>query len=145
MAAILRTNVGSAVSVTTANAIASNSYANAADKLRINNTGNALLADFTLTSATWATAPVGGVLQLVAVDRDSAGNAGPAPSSSMLGRLVGSFSPSPSTGNASTGWIMTIPAVPLTADCDYWIYNNGTGYSLAAGAVLTAQPWSPGA
>lgn len=145
MAAILRTNVGSPVSVTAANAIANNAYTNSADKLRIQNTGNALLADFRLTSATFATAPVGGALQLIAVDRDAAGNAGPAPSSSMLGRVCGTFTPLPSTANASTSWVMGLNAVPLVADADYWLYNNGTAYSLNSGWILTAQPWSPGA
>ncbi len=145
MAAILRTNVGSAVSVTAANAVANNAYANSADKLRIQNTGNALLADFRLTSATFATAPVGGVLQLIAVDRDFAGNAGPNPATSMLGRVLGSFSPQPATGNASTSWVMGLDSVPLVADADYWLLNNGTAYSLNSGWVLTAQPWSPGA
>ena len=145
MAAILRTNVGSAVSVTAANAVANNAYANSADKLRIQNTGNALLADFRLTSATFATAPVGGVLQLIAVDRDFSGNAGPNPATSMLGRVLGSFSPQPSTGNASTSWVMGLDSVPLAADADYWLFNNGTAYSLNSGWVLTAQPWSPGA
>jgi len=143
-APILRNNVGSAVTVTTANAIANNAYANSADKLRINNTGNALLADFRLTGVTFAAAPVAGAVQLIAVDRDFSGNAGPTPSASMLGRIY-PFSPQPSTSNASTGWVMSCNSVPLSADCDYWLYNNGTAQQIAAGCVLTAQPWSPGA
>ena len=141
---ILRNNVGSPVTVTTANTIANNAYANIADKLRIQNTGNALLADFRLTGVVFAAAPVAGGVVLVAVDRDSAGNAGPTPSASMIGKQY-PFSPSPSASNASTGWIMSVNNVPLSADCDYWIYNAGTGQQIAAGCVLTAQPWSPGA
>lgn len=142
---ILRNNVGATVAVTAANAVANNAYANAADKLRIQNTGNALLADFRLTSATFATAPVAGVLHLLAVDRDFAGNSGPAPSATMMGRLVGSFSPQPQASNAATTWVMALNSVALSADADYWLYNNGTGVSLNSGWVLTAQPWSPGA
>lgn len=144
MTAITRTNVGSAVTVTAANATANNAYCNSADKLRINNTGNALLADFRLTGVAFATAPVGGCLQLIAVDRDASGNAGPTPAASMLGRVAGTFSPMPSTGNASTGWIMGINSVALAADTDYWIYNNGTAFSLNSGWTLSAQLWSPG-
>ena len=141
---ILRNNVGSPIVVTAANAVANNAYANSADKLRIQNTGNALLADFRLTSATFGTAPVGGVMTIVAVDRDFAGNAGPTPASTMLGKVY-PFTPSPSTSNASTSWVMACNNVPLSADCDYWLFNNGTGFSLNTGWVLTAQPWSPGA
>lgn len=145
MAAILRTTVGSAFTVTAANAIANNAYSNAADKLAINNTGNALLADFRLTSATFATAPVGGSLQLIQVDRDLAGNAGPTPASTMLGKVVGTFTPQPGASNAATSWVMGIDSVPLTAYADYWIFNNSTGYSLNSGWILSAQAWSPGA
>lgn len=141
---ILRNAIGSPIFVTTANAIANNAYANAADKLRIDNTGNALLADFRLTGVVFGTAPVGGTVALVAVDRDFAGNAGPAPAASMLGKVY-PFTPSPSTSNTSTGWVMACNNVPLSADCDYWLFNNGTGFQIAAGCVLTAQPWSPGA
>ncbi len=140
---ILRNNVGSAIAVTTTVAIANNAYANSADKLRIQNTGNALLADFRLTGAVFAAAPVTGSVQLVAVGRDFAGNAGPAPSASMIGKVY-SFSPQPTTGNVSTGWIMGCDSVPLAPDTDYWLYNNGTGQQIALGCTLTAQPWSPG-
>jgi len=141
---ILRNDIGSPIVVTTTVAIASNAYANSADKLRIDNTGNALVADFSLTGVVFGIAPVGGTVALVAIDRDSAGNAGPAPSGAMLGKVY-PFTPSPSTGNTSTGWVMTCNRVPLSADCDFWLYNNGTSYQIAIGCVLTAQPWSPGA
>lgn len=141
---IIRNNIGSAITVTTANAIANNAYANSADKLRIQNTGGALLADFRLTGVVFAAAPVAGSVQLVAIDRDLAGNAGPAPSASMLGHAY-KFSPQPSTGNSATGWVMAINNVSLSADADYWLYVNGTAQQLAAGCVLSAQCWSPGA
>lgn len=141
---ILRQNQGSAVVVNAANGITNNGYSNATDKLRIQNTGGALLADFRLTSVSFAAAPTSGSLQLVAVARDFAGNAGPAPSSPMLGRVVGTFNPQHASGNSATSWVMGIDSVPLTEDCDYWIFNNSTGYTLNAGWVLTAQPWSPG-
>ena len=142
---LLRDLIGAVITVTAANAIANNAYANSADKLQIDNTANlALLADFRLTSVVFATAPVGGVLQLVAVDRDLANNAGPTPSATLLGRFVGSFNPQPAASNASTGWIMAINSVALTANTDYWLYNNGTAFSLNSGWVLKAQCWSPG-
>lgn len=141
---ILRNSVGAAVSVTTLNAIANNAFANASDKLRIQNTGNALLADFRLTGVVFAAAPVAGSIMLIAIDRDFSGNAGPAPASSMVGKQY-VFSPMPASGNASAGWVMSVDNVPLSADADYWIYNAGTGQQIAAGCTLTAQPWSPGA
>lgn len=149
MTAALRTNVGSAISRDYANAVANNAYSNSADAIRIrpNRTDGseqgALLADFRLTSVTFGTAPVTGALQLVAVDRDLAGNQGPTPSSTLRGRVVGSFSPQPAASNASTGWIMGINSVPLSPDADYWIYNNSTGVSLSD-CIITAQCWSPG-
>ena len=141
---LLRDVIGSNIVVTAVNAVANNAYANSADKLQINNTGLALLADFRLTSVTFATAPVGGALQLFAVDRDFSGNAGPTPAGTLLARYVGTFTPSPTTSNASTGWIMGINSVPLSANTDFWLYNNGTAFSLNSGWVLTAQLWSPG-
>ena len=144
MTNILRQEVGSELSVTAANSVATAAYANSADALRINNgTNKALLADFRLTSVTFATAPVSGAIQLYAVDRDFAGNAGPAPSATMRGRLVGSFDPQPAASNASTGWVMSLNNVAISEDADYWIYN-GTGYTLNSGWVLKAQCWTPG-
>lgn len=140
-------DTGTAVTKTTANAIANNAYSASADALRLQVSALSaayLLADFCLTGATFGTAPVGGNVQLVAVDRTTAGVQGPTPSASMIGRLVGTFSPSPSTSNALTAWTMTVNAVPLAMDADYWIFNNGTGYSIASGCTLTATPWSPG-
>lgn len=141
---IIRNAIGTEITVTTTVAIASNAYSNAADKLRIQNTGGALLADFRLTGVVFAAAPVAGSVQLVAVDRDLAGNAGPAPSAALLGRAY-KFSPQPAAGNSSTGWIMAINNVQLSADADYWLYVNGTAQQLAAGCALSAQCWSPGA
>lgn len=138
-------NVGSAIVVTAANAIANNAYANTADRMRIQRISYlALLVDFKLTSVTFATAPVGGSLQLFAVDRDFAGNVGPTPVSTLNPRLVGTFTPSPAASNASTGWIMAINNVSCVQDADYYVYNNGTAYSLNSGWILTAQCWTPG-
>lgn len=149
MATIIRTNVGTTVSRTYANAVANNAYSNSADVIRLNpgvagsNHLGALLADFRLTGVTFASAPVTGVLQLVRVDRDLAGNQGPTPSATLLGTPVGTFSPMPTTSNTLTGWVMGINAVALSPDADYWLFNNGTAVSLSA-CTLTAQCWSPG-
>jgi uncharacterized membrane protein len=142
---LLRDLIGSVTTVTSANALANNGYANSADKLTIDNATNlALLADFDLTG-TFATAPVGGVIQLVAVDYSLDGStAGPTPASTMLGRVVGSFSPQPNTSNSSTSWRMRLNAIPLTNKTDFYLFNNGTGFSLNSGWVLKSQCWSPG-
>lgn len=132
---------------TTANAIANNAYANSADALRIQRSAlsvAALLCDFRLTSVTFATAPVGGCLQLAVVDRDAAGNIGPTPSATLVPTRVYTLGPLPATGNAATGWVMGLDAVPLSPDQDVWLFNNGTAYSLNSGALLTAMPWTPG-
>ncbi len=142
---LLRQNVGSVQSVTTANAIASNAYAVSADKLTIDNgTSKALLVDFGL-SFTFGAAPVKGAIQLIAVDWSLDGaTAGPAPTSAMRGRLVGQFTPTPSTGNSSTSWVARITAVPQTFKTDYYLFNNDTGQSINLGATLRAQLWTPG-
>ena len=144
---LLRDNA-TQVTLTSAHTTANNAYANSADVMRLQVSAlsfAALLADFRLTSVVFATAPVGGILQLVAVDRDLAGNQGPTPSGTTLqGRVVGTFSPTPLASNGSTGWIMGVNSVPLSFDADYWVYNNGTAFTLNSGWVLTAQPWSPG-
>ena len=144
-APILRNNVGANIVVTATVAVANNAYAAAADLMRINNTGLALLADFRLTSVVFAIAPVTGSLQLFAVERSFANVAGPTPSATMQPKLVAVFSPVPIAGNTSTGWVMGANAMPLSPDADYWLYNAGTGQSLNLGWVLTAQLWSPGA
>lgn len=143
---ILRNNVGAVVSVTTANAVANNAYAAAADKLTIDNSTNkALLADFELTP-TFAAAPVAGVVQLFAVDYSLDGTtAGPTPAATMQPRLVGTFSPQPLAANAAPSWKMALNAVALPNKADYFIYNNGTAQSINTGWVLKAQSWSPGA
>ena len=84
------------------------------------------------------------MLQLVAVDRDLANTAGPTPSATLLARFVGNFNPQPAASNASTGWIMSLNSVALTANTDFWLYNNNTMFSLNLGWVLKAQCWSPG-
>ena len=149
MSSLLRNTIGSDVSVTSANAIANLAYANIADTIRLNpgvigsDHLGALLADFRLTGVTFASAPVTGVLQLIRIDRDLAGNRGPTPSATLLGTPVGTFSPMPTTSNALTTWLMGINAVALSPDADYWLFNNGTAVSLSA-FTLTARCWSPG-
>jgi hypothetical protein len=145
---IIRSVQGTALTRTFANAVANNAYANSADALRIQqsalSTPGLLLADFRLTSVTFATAPVGGVLQLAKVPRDAAGNIGPTPAATLVPTQMWTFGPTPAASNASTGWIMSIDSVPLDADADYWLYNNGTAFTLNSGCILTAVPWSPG-
>ena len=138
--------VGSVVTVTTANAIANNAYAVAADKMTLDwASTNGLLVNFTL-NATFGAAPTAGTIQLIAVDwsLDTTPIVGPAPLSSLLGRLVGSFTPQPSTGNASTSWRMSLNDIRLNNKTDYYLFNNGTGQSLSASSVLKAQVWTPG-
>ena len=135
------------VTKTGANSIANNAYANSADALRIQRsalTVAALLCDFRLTSVTFGTAPVGGCLQLAIVDRDASGNIGPTPSATLVPTKLITLGPLPAASNASTGWIMGADAVSIPPDCDVWLFNNGTAFSLSSGWVLTAMPWSPG-
>ncbi len=144
MAAILRSDIGSVQSVTTANAVANNAHTVAADKLTIDNgTNKALLVDFEL-QPTFASAPVAGAIELVAVEWSLDGTtAGPAPSSTMQGRVVGVFAPNPLASNALTTWRMAIPRVALNRKTDFYLRNRGTAVSLSAGTVLRAQAWSP--
>ena len=146
MANILRNNIGSVFTLTTANAIASAAYAVAADKLTIDNTTNkALMVDFELYPAAFATAPVAGAISLIAVDWSLDGTtAGPAPTATLLGRFIGSFNPQPAASNALTQWRMSLDSVALGNKVDYYLFNNATSQSLAVGAVLKAQCWSPG-
>jgi len=144
---IVRINAAANITVTSANSVANNAFANSADVMRLQQSAMsiaALLADFRLTSVTFATAPVGGLVQLVLVDRKFDGTQGPTPASTLMPNRIYTFSPVPLASNASTGWTMGIDGVPLTADQDAWLYNNGTAYTLNSGWVLTAQPWSPG-
>lgn len=145
---IIRSVTGTSVTRTFANSVANNAYANSADALRIQqsalSTAGLLLADFRLTSVSFGTAPVGGAVQLAKIPRDAAGNIGPTPSATLVPTQIWTFGPTPAASNASTGWIMSIDSVPLDADADYWLFNNGTAYTMASGMVLTAVPWSPG-
>lgn len=130
-------------------AINSNAYANSADALRIQqsalSTPGLPLADFRLTGVAFSAAPTTGSVQLVKVPRNASGGIGPTPVSTLTGFPTWTFSPAPNTGNTSTGWDMSIDSVPLDADADYWLFNNGTGVSMAySGMVLTATPWSLG-
>lgn len=149
MSGALRNDIGAPITVTTSGVggIASAAYATITDVLTIDNTTNkALVVDFTLYPAAFGTAPVAGAISLVAVDwsLDATPVQGPAPTASLPGRFVGSFDPKPGTGNANTRWRMSLPTVALGRKVDFYLFNNGTGQSLAVGAVLIAQCWSPG-
>lgn len=139
---------GTNVTKTFANAVANNAYANSADALRIQqpalSTPGLILADFRLTGVAFGTAPVGGVVQLAKIPRDASGTQGPTPSATLVPTQIWTFGPTPAASNASTGWVMGIDSVPLDADQDFWLFNNGTAFSMASGMVLTAMPWSPG-
>lgn len=139
--AATRVDIGSAVTLTTGASIASNAYSAAGQRLQ--NAEGAPVADFTLTSVAFATAPVAGAIRLAIVDRDTSGNAGPTPSAALVPRTYG-FDPQPSTGNSSTGWIMSCNRVPISPDSDFWLYNAATGQSLNSGAVCTAQRYGYG-
>ncbi|MGZ8220787.1 MAG: hypothetical protein ACXWT0_03975, partial [Methylobacter sp.] len=132
--------------VTGANAIANLAYANVADKMVIDRASNlGLLVDFTL-DLTFATAPVKGAIQLVAVDWSLDGTPveGPTPSATMLPRLVSTFDPRPLASNAATSWIMSLPKISLGRKTSFYLYNNDTGQQVSSGWVLKAQVWTPG-
>lgn len=141
MAAATRVNIGSAVTLTTGASIASNAYS--ATSSRLQNTEGAPVADFTVENVTFAAAPVAGAIRLAIVDRDTSGTQGPTPSASIVPRTY-PFDPQPATGNTSTGWVMSCNRVPISPDCDFWLYNAATGQSLNSGAVVTAQRYGYG-
>ena len=108
---IIRSVTGTALTKTGANAIANNAYANSSDALRIQQSAlsapGLLMCDFRLTSVTFATAPVGGCLQLAKIPRDASGNIGPTPSATLVPTQIWTLGPIPAASNASTGWIMS--------------------------------------
>ena len=143
MANILRNNVGTVLSQTLTSGVANNAYST--ESLTVDNTTNkALLADFEL-AVVYAIAPVAGALQLIEVDYalDNI-TAGPTPSATMLGRVVGTFSPMATTSNTATSWSATCKAVPIAQKSKYYVFNNATGQALSATAALKAQCWTPG-
>lgn len=146
MTAELRNNIGPIFTVKTTTPIPNAAYAVAGDKLTIDNTVNkALSVDFEVDGAAFSAAPTGGSITLVAVDWSLDGTTpGPVPSAGVLGREVGSFSPTPAASNTSTGWSMSLSSVDLGNKVDFYLFNHATGQCLAAGAVLKAQCWSRG-
>lgn len=139
-------DVGSTISVTGANAIASAAYSNSADVMRISVSGMGtayLLADFRV-SCTFATAPVAGSLQLIKMPRDFSGTQGNTPASTLQGAQVFTFGPLPLASNAVKTFIFSVDSVPLDLDADYWLFNNALGQPIPIGYVFAAQPWSPG-
>ena len=146
MAAALRNNIGALLTKTGAATIATGSYSVQTDVLLIDNiTNNALLADFGLTVA-FASAPLLGAIVLVAADWSlEASPAQPAaPTTTLINRYCGTFDRQPQTSNALLTWKCRINAIPLTAKTDFYLLNAGTGQTISANWVLTAQCWSPG-
>lgn len=137
-------DVGSVVTVTASNSIANNAYANAADVMTITASDTSMLVDFEL-SVTWATAPVAGMVSLIASDYSlDDSTAGPVPSATLPGRLVGNFDPQPRASNAATTILMRLSNVSQIRKCNYYLLNNGTGQTISTGWVLKAQRWTPG-
>lgn len=147
----LRQNIGPLQTVTAVNAVNSGSYSVAADKLTIDTTGavtsltGALLADFSITPSFGATAPVTGSVQLIAVDWSLAATpvAGAAPTTTLGGYRIYTFSPQPITSNTLTSMIMRVNAVALSGKTDFYIYNT-TGQPISTGWVLNAQCYTIG-
>ena len=133
----------SATTVTSGSLSAANSAYSAALRIQTSTLSivGALLADFRITGGTWSAAPTGGVIQLVAVDRDFAGTSGATPGTTVPARLVGNFSPAGQT--TSTFGALSISSVALAPDTDYYVYNNGTTVALNT-FTLTCAPWTPG-
>ena len=122
---ILRPNPGTPV-VATASALGSTlastaTMATYSSAIRVQNTGNFLLADVWLAGS-FGSSPGGvGALQLFAMARDPAGTIGPTPSSTVIPKLLGAFTPTPSgTGHVT----YFLGAVPIPWDCDLYIVNN---------------------
>lgn len=137
--AATRVNIGSAVTLTISSSVANLAYSSG---VRLQNTEGAPLADFTITGVTFGAAPVTGALMIVIISRDTAGNIGPTPTSAILPKIY-PFNPQPTTGNSSTGWIMTCERVPIPTDCDFYVYNASTGQSLTS-ATVSAQRYGYG-
>lgn len=133
---------GTALSTVAISAIANNAYGSSSMRVQASalTPANALLADFRLTSITWGGTPPGGQIQLVAVDRDFAGTAGPTPGANYQPRVCGTFTPRELT--SSSPGVMALNAVALSPDADYYVYNNGTTQTFAA--TLNCQPYTPG-
>ena len=138
--AATRINIGSPATLTISSSVTSLAYSTGQ---RLQNTEGAPLADFTVTGVTFGAAPVAGALRIAIVSRDSAGNAGPMPSAALVPNITVGLGPQPSTGNTSTGWLMTAERVPIPPDCDFYVYNASTGQSLNA-ATVTAQRYGYG-
>src|ERR1700690_336304 len=124
---ILRENQGSPI-VATASALGSTlaststagTYSNAT---RVNNSSSAALLMDVWLAGSFGSSPAGvGALQLCIISRDEAGNIGPTPSSTILGRFY-TFSP---TSSGTGTLIYKIEAIPCPYDCDVYVMNNAT-------------------
>lgn len=132
-----------ATAVSTASLSANNNAYSAGTRIQTSalSIAGALLCDFRITGGSWSGTPTGGAIQLVAVDRDFSGTAGATPGTTTPPRLIGPFTPTGQT--TSTFGVLSINAVPLSPDADYYVYNNNTTMNLT-GFTLTATPWTPG-
>lgn len=135
----------SALGSTLASTITLGTYSNAT---RVQNTVNALLMDAWLAGS-FGSSPAGaGSLQLFGMSRDPAGTIGPTPSSSVIPKFLGTFTPTPSgTGHVT----YNIGAIPALADMDVYVVNNSTGQAFtfqndlnSSADALYIQLWSPG-
>ena len=107
-------------------------------------TGGLLLGAFELLCS-FGAAPVAGQVDLYAMDWSLDGNTQPpAPSATLQGRYVGTFSPRPLTGNTATAFKLELDGVLLSNKADYYISNNGTSQQISAGWTLSCAPWAPG-
>ena len=141
---IIPIDVGTVVTVTAANSIVNNGYANSADKMTLTASDTSMLVDFEL-SVSWATAPTAGAVSLIASDYSlDDTTAGPVPSATLQGRFVGSFDPQPRSSNTTTTILMRLNAVAQVRKTDYYLFNNATGQTISTGWVLKAQRWTPG-
>ena len=147
---IIRSVTGTSITRAYANTIATGAYCNSADAVRVQqsalSTAGLLLFDARLTGVAFSAAPTAGSVQLAVVDRDASGNIGPTPTANIIPNKIYTFGPLIGSSNASTGWIMGIDSIPIAADQDLWLFNNGTGVTMNIGSsmTLTVVPWSPG-
>lgn len=103
----------------------------------------ALTSDWRVTSIAFSTAPTSGVLALVFIPRDFAGNAGPTPTANLVPNGVKNLNISFGASNSSTTPTpQGVDTVLVPFDCDVYLYN-GTNQTLSAGVVVQYMAWSP--
>ncbi len=148
---IIREAQGAPVQITAANmpasSLATNTISGAITRITASSFNNAMLLDAWI-SGSFGTDPAGaGALQLIVVPRSLSGDQGPVPTAATA-RLVYSAEIG-STGN--TAKVFSFERIPLPVDCDLYLYNNNSGYTLTytnsmngSAYAFQAQPWSPG-